>query len=174
MADFEKAIPHILKWEGGYVNHPKDPGGETKYGITDRLDGKVDGMVDLDGDGIGDVSVKGLTVDQAKALYKRLFWNRMKGDLILNQQVADLIFDGYVNMGVNGLKVAQRAAKVVDDGKFGPATITAINKSNAYVLYKDIKSYRVIFYTDLVKRKPDMAVFLKGWMNRVNGFVFKP
>jgi lysozyme family protein len=80
MAKFEIEIPRVLAHEGGYVNHPSDPGGETNRGITDRLDGKIDGLVDLDGDGDGDVDIRGLTEDQAKEVYRQRFWNRMNGD----------------------------------------------------------------------------------------------
>jgi type VI secretion system secreted protein VgrG len=173
MADFEKAIPHILKYEGGYVWHKKDPGGETNLGITDRLDGKVDGMIDLDGDGKGDVTVKGLTVAQAKQVYKKRFWDVMKGDDFVDQQVATLVFDGFVNMGANGIKMLQRALYLVDDGKVGPKTLNAVNAADPRFVFTRVKALRQSFYISLADRKPDMKVFLKGWLNRIQSFEYK-
>lgn len=173
MADFEKSIPLILKHEGGYVNHPADPGGETNRGITDRLDGKVDGMIDVDGDNIGDVSVKGLTVEDAKKVYKLRFWDVMKGDQFENQQVADIVFDGFVNMGVNGIKMLQRALYLEDDGRVGNKTLNAVNLSDPKATFNKVKELRIKYYNDLAERKPSMKVFLKGWLNRINAFTYK-
>jgi len=170
MAKFDIAIPHTLVWEGGYVHHPADPGGETNRGITDRLDGKVDGLVDLDGDGIGDVDIKGLTEAEAKQVYKRRFWDRMQGDKIESQLIANILFDGYVNMGANGIKLIQRIINVKDDGIFGPKTLAAINCGNELIVYNKYKQARIIYYQDLAERKPSMKVFLKGWLNRIKSF----
>lgn len=170
MAKFEIAIPHTLVWEGGYVHHPADPGGETNRGITDQLDGKIDGLVDLDGDGDGDVNIKGLTEAQAKEVYKRRFWDRMHGDEIESQLIANILFDGYVNCGGNGIKMIQRIVNVMDDGMIGPKTLAAINSADEIVLYNKYKEARMDYYFDLVDKKPDLKVFLKGWLNRVDSF----
>lgn len=172
MADFEKSIPHILKWEGGYVWHPADPGGETNMGITDRLDGKVDGMIDLDGDKEGDVSVKDLTIEQAKHVYKNRFWVAMRGDEINDQSVADIMLDSFVNMGYNGLKIVQREAGVTSDGVIGPKSLYAINHAAPRVLFEQIKDARKSYYIRLAERKERMKVFLKGWLNRVDDFKY--
>lgn len=170
MAKFEIAIPHTLVWEGGYVHHPADPGGETNRGITDRLDGKVDGMVDIDGDGDGDVDIKGLTEAEAKEVYKRRFWDRMQGDKIESQLIANILFDGYVNCGRNGIRMIQRILNVKDDGIIGPVTLCMINCADEIMLYNRYKFARTIYYEDLAERKPSMKVFLKGWLNRINSF----
>lgn len=170
MAKFEIEIPRVLAHEGGYVNHPSDPGGKTNRGITDRLDGKIDGLVDLNGDGAGDVEIKKLTEDQAKQVYKTRFWDRMQGDKIESQAIAGILFDGYVNMGANAIKILQRILSVKDDGVIGPKTLEAINGANEIQLYTDYKAARIEFYNDLAERKPALKVFLKGWNNRINSF----
>lgn len=170
MAKFDIAIPHVLAWEGGYVFHPADPGGETNRGITDRLDGKVDGMVDLDGDGYGDVDIKTLTEDQAKQVYKRRFWDRMQGDKIESQLIANILFDGFVNCGFNGIRIMQRLLHLKDDGIVGPKTLAAINGADEILLYNRYKLARIEYYEDLAERKPSLKVFLKGWLNRINSF----
>lgn len=170
MAKFEIAIPHTLVWEGGYVFHPADPGGETNRGITDRLDGKVDGLVDIDGDGLGDVDIRGLTEEQAKQVYKRRFWTRMQGDKIESQLIANILFDGFVNCGFNGIKLIQRILNQKDDGIVGPRTLAAINAADELLLYNRYKQARIQYYEDLADRKPALKVFLKGWMNRIHSF----
>jgi len=170
MAKFEIAIPHTLVWEGGYVNHPADPGGETNRGITDRLDGRVDGLVDLDGDGDGDVDIKGLTEEEAKQVYKRRFWDKMQGDKIESQHIANIMFDGFVNCGSWGIKLMQRVLQLEEDGIVGPKTLAAINNADEVTLYASYKQKRIEYYQNLAEKKPVLKVFLKGWMNRINSF----
>ena len=170
MAKFEIAIPHTLVWEGGYVFHPSDPGGETNRGITDRLDGRIDGLVDLDGDGDGDVDIKNLTESQAKEVYKRRFWDRMQGDKIESQLIANILFDGYVNCGANGIKIMQRLLNQKDDGVVGPKTLAAINGADEVTLYNRYKIERIKYYQELAEKRPELKVFLRGWMNRIQSF----
>jgi lysozyme family protein len=171
VAKFDLAIPRILAHEGGYVNHPNDPGGETNFGITDRLDGKIDGKVDVNGDKIPDVDIKSLGIEQAKNIYKRVFWNAMKGDDIESQAIADIMFDGYVNMGNTAIRMMQRILKVEVDGYIGPVTINAINKANEQFLYNAYKKARITYYEELAHKNIKYLVFLRGWKNRVNSFV---
>jgi lysozyme family protein len=172
MADFEKAIKKVLKHEGGYIFHPADPGGETNFGITDRLDGSVDGLIDVDGNGSGDVTVKALKESDAKVIYKREFWDKMQGDRISNQQVAEIIFDGYVNMGARAIMILQRELGLQDDGKFGQKTLEMVNKISGEIVFNNFKAARLEFYRDLAAAKPKLAIFLRGWTNRINSFKY--
>lgn len=170
MADFEKAIPHVLKWEGGYVDHPADPGGATNRGIIFTLFKQYADVLGLPKTKDG---LKLLSEDQAKLIYREHFWNRMRGDNIRDQQVAEIIFDGFVNMGFNGLKIAQREAGTDADGNIGTNSLQAINGAAPVVLFNGIKDARIDYYKRLAERKPQMQVFLKGWLNRINSFVYK-
>jgi lysozyme family protein len=170
MADFEKAVQVILKHEGGFVNHPSDPGGATNRGITFSVFkqyAKALGLTQTV------EALKGLTEDQAKFIYHEHFWNPMKGGEIIDQQVATIIFDAFVNQGYRGLKMAQREAGAHGDGKIGPKSLQAINAAAPRLLFDGIKDARRQYYINLVDSKPAMHVFLNGWLNRVNSFTWK-
>ena len=147
---FDKFIPIILKHEGGYVNDPKDSGGETKYGISKRAYPNVD--------------IKNLTLDQAKEIYKRDYYDRMKLDRITNELLALHVFDFGVNAGVSrAIKHLQSVAGVHIDGIIGKDTIAAANSgdySQAYI------NARLSYYRSIGVGKN--AKFLKGWITRVN------
>lgn len=170
MADFEKAIPIILKHEGGYVDHPADPGGATNRGIIFSLFkqyAKAIGLLPtLD-------ALKSLTEDQAKFIYREHFWDRMHGDLFNDQQVANIVFDAYVNCGVSALKMLQREIGTAADGVVGPNTMAVVNAANPHLLFDGYKDARKDYYIRLAERKPALKVFLKGWLNRVEAFKYE-
>jgi lysozyme family protein len=154
MAEFENAFQETLKWEGGYVCDPSDPGGETNMGITKR------DHPDLD--------IKNLTVEQAKEIYQRDFWNPLY-DKIISQAVANKLFDMGVNMGVP--KAVRQLQLVLPppqtiDGIFGLHTLQAVNLAGESLLPK-YKLSLDRYYRDLVAEKPNLNEFLKGWLRRV-------
>ncbi|HUU99464.1 MAG TPA: glycosyl hydrolase 108 family protein [Bacteroidales bacterium] len=165
---FNKCIKVILKNEGGYGNHPADPGGETKYGIADASDGNKDGMVDIDRDGHGDVPVKDLTVDQAKEIYFKKYWIPMNLDGIRSEELVLQVFDFGVNAGpATSVKLLQRVVGAVVDGKCGPKTCRKANYFEGDVS-EAFRKARKQFYFDLIARKPHLDVFIAGWLNRVD------
>lgn len=158
MAKFEDAIGFILKHEGGLVNNPADPGGLTNFGISKRW---------ADSQGIC-LDIANLTQDEAKALYKEYFWNPLF-DSIISQEVGGKILDLTVNMGAKQAnKLAQRACegKCLVDGQLGPKTILAINSIPPDLYLTAICSLQADFYHALVAQKPQLGVFLKGWLKR--------
>lgn len=174
MANFDLYFQTLMLHEGGYVFNPKDPGGETKYGITDSLDGKTDRLVDTDEDGKGDVSVKNLTQEQAKKIYKRRFWDKIKADDINSQSVAEILFDWGVNSGAGlASRKIQSIVGVEVDGVVGKDTIKAINSKDAKTLFEQIKELRKSFYRNLIISNPKLKTFEKGWNNRIESFKFK-
>ena len=147
MSNFDKAIPWVLKHEGGYVNHPSDPGGETNYGITKRSYPTLD--------------IKNITVDQAKYIYKRDYWFKELDELPYS--ISAKLFDMSVNMGkFQAIKIAQRAAGVKDDGMIGPKTMEALKDLNVQKMCDE----QTRFYKNLATSKPSLKVFLKGWLVR--------
>jgi lysozyme family protein len=167
MADFLKLAPFTKKWEGGFVNHPSDPGGATMAGVTLKTFRQFYGQNKTVED------LKKIT-DEQWAEVMRSYWNAIQGDKINSQSVANALGDWAVNSGKTApSKAVQRLIGVVIDGTIGPVTLAAINRVNAQTLFSQIQKARIDFVEDIVRRKPEMKVFLKGWLNRINNLKFQ-
>ena len=173
MAKFENFAGKLLRLEGGYVNHPLDRGGPTKYGVI--LSVWQEHGHDKDGDGDIDAEdIRKLSEGDAKYIAKKIFWDYFLADLILNQSLAEFIVDWGYNSGRKTVaKIVQRVAKVTIDGIVGPQTVTAINCADQEMLFNALKIERKVFLNNIIKRRPDQIVFYDGWMNRVNSFNYK-
>lgn len=173
MADFEKVWPWVVKWEGGYANYALDHGGATKYGVTLQTF-KTFGR-DINGDGVINADdVKLMTIDDAKKIAKKRFWDFFNADNIHNQSIAQIIFDfGWASGIVTAAKQIQKVLGLTPDGQFGPATINAINKANPDTLFAKIKAQRIAFVDAIVANHPDQNVWIKGWKNRINSIAFE-
>jgi lysozyme family protein len=155
MSNFDAAFEALIGHEGGYVNHPKDPGGETKFGITKRSYPQED--------------IRGMTLDRAKAIYKRDFWDKVRGDE-LPMPVAFNLFDGAVNSGPSqAIKWMQAAADVAADGKLGPMTLAALLAGDPLLLAARYNGFRLRFMTEL----NTWSTFGKGWARRIAGNLMK-
>lgn len=174
MAKFEDFAGKLMRWEGGYVNHPLDKGGPTKYGVIlsvwQEHGHDKDGDSDIDAD-----DIKRLTEEDAHRIAKKIFWDYFQADLIKNSSVAEFIVDWGYNSGRKTVaKIVQRLVKTDCDGVVGPKTLTAINSADQEMLFYALKIERKLFLNNIIKRKPDQVVFYNGWMNRVNSFDFAP
>ncbi len=157
MNHFPYAITALLKEEGGYVHDPKDPGGETKYGISKARFPSED--------------IKALTLERAKNLYMTEYWLKNNLEKIEDQEVATAALDTVVQHGA-GARLLQTAAgaagkKVAVDGKIGPTTIAAINAVKPAAMLTAIYAQRRGYYAGLVAKDPSLAKFLKGWQARI-------
>lgn len=147
--NFDQCFTRLIGHEGGYVNHPNDPGGETKYGISKRS--------------YPNLSIADLTEYDAMVIYQRDFWNACKCDQ-LPPDVRFDVFDAAVNSGVSqSIKWLQRALCVSDDGVIGKVTLSACNNIPGYVLKAKFNGHRLEFMTNL-KTWPD---FGRGWAKRI-------
>ena len=147
--DFDSAFEALIGHEGGYVDHPNDPGGETKFGISKRS--------------YPDVNIAGLTLDEAKAIYRRDYWDRAKADE-MPSELRSLIFDGAVNAGVaQSIKWLQRAAGAREDGVLGPITMSAIADSNPHKIASNFLGQRLNHMTEL----KHWDQFGRGWARRI-------
>jgi len=148
--EFNVAIERLLGNEGGYVNDPKDPGGETCWGISKRS--------------YPDVNIALLTKEDAKGIYYRDFWSVVNGDELPNA-VAFQALDFAVNSGCDtAIRYLQRAAGVADDGHVGPVTLAAFKATPPAILGIMFISGRLSFMTDR-KNWPDAG---RGWAKRIS------
>jgi lysozyme family protein len=151
VSQFDAIIDRVLSHEGGYVNDPRDPGGETKFGIAKRSYPNLD--------------IRALTREQAVEIYRRDFWQRVQGDK-LPRAVAFQVLDAAVNHGAgNAVRWLQRAAGVADDGVIGPISLAAVSRADPADLVLLFNAERLSFYTKL----STFDAFGRGWANRVAG-----
>jgi len=162
-AALDSALKFVLRWEGGFVDHPADPGGRTNKGVTQRV---YDSWRQRQGQATRDV--KSIDDAEVHAIYASDYWVPPRCDLLASP--LDLVqFDTAVNMGVGrAVRFLQGAVGCTVDGAFGPGTEGAVAACDAGTTVKAYCDRREAFYRDLATRRPAMAVFLKGWLNRLN------
>lgn len=164
MANCKLLIPFILTWEGGYVNNPADKGGPTNKGVTLTTFRQYYGASKTVDD------LKKITDEQWGHIFKTGYWDKCKADQISSQSIANIVVDWAYMSGVStAIKGVQRLLGCKDDGIIGPKTLAAINGYRGQMqLFYDIQRTRMDFYYNLVAKRPQNRVFLKGWLNRLN------
>lgn len=186
---FDRAFDFMIENEGGFVNHPNDPGGATNYGVSLRTLRQLGDMdFDLDGDGDIDVSdIRAMSLDDAKAFYRKHFWNAIKYtdtegvkhylcEAIPEESFAIKVFDMAVNMGARQAnRIVQHAVNagylssppLNVDGVFGVKTMQMVGHEPAFgnFMYR-LRAEQARFYYTLADQKPARAVFLLGWLRR--------
>ena len=151
--NFEQAFQKVLGFEGGYSDHPADPGGKTRYGITEAVARTAGYRGDM----------KELPLDLAKRIYQADYWNAVRAGE-LPDGLRYLMFDAAVNSGPpQAIKWLQRAAGVEPDGIFGPKTMTAVNNMGADTLRMRILAARLRMMSDLT----NWPAFGRGWAKRI-------
>ncbi len=146
---FERSMGH----EGGYVNHPDDPGGETIWGITIKT-ARDNGYTG---------PMRYMKREQAKEIYRKAYWQRAKCSQY-NSAVGFQMFDAAVNHGIgNAIRILQRAVGVADDGLVGQITLAAINEKSLDDVLVLFNAERLEFYAKLKK----FPTFGRGWTRRV-------
>lgn len=163
MSDFfKKAIERVLKNEGGYVNDPQDPGGETNWGISKRSYPHLD--------------IKNLTREEAIAIYQRDWWERYQYARIKDSELSFKVFDLAVNMGPAAAhRILQRSLHaagyrhVVVDGIIGPQTLSATNQADTRLVLGAIRAEAANYYRRLIERNSTLKRFEQGWLNRAYG-----
>lgn len=174
MADFNKAIKVLLDHEGGYVNDPNDPGGTTKYGISLRYLKTLGKFPDFEGDGFIDTDdIQLLSLDDAENIYHQEWWNRLRYNLINNDDLATNILDWSVNIGAlrshkivqEGLNlVRDNSSQITVDGLLGSETIGALNATNPDRLLIVLRGILASYYVGLAQKNPAMKIYIVGWL----------
>jgi lysozyme family protein len=157
MSKFQPAFDFMIKNEGGYVFDPADPGGETCYGISKRS--------------YPDEDIPKMTIERAHFLYYRDFWKRQY-EQIVDQQLANKVFDFSVNMGAStACRLLQQAINfcgwaIPEDGILGPETLKRANSLPAANLESAVKLMAARHYKAIAAANPAEEKFLAGWIRR--------
>jgi lysozyme family protein len=147
--NFDEAFELLIGHEGGYVNNPNDPGGETKYGISRRQYPGED--------------IANMTLERAKTIAKRDFWGPAGCDVVPDAVKFDL-FDTAFNSGVTtAIKLLQRAASSLEDGKLGNYTLINVQSMDPERLLARFNGHRL----DLLNNLPTWPQFGRGWTQRI-------
>ena len=192
MAAFAPAVEKVLRVEGGYQNdsadwgnynaydangnyveYKKRPGTTTRVGTNRGISAAL--YSSLKGRAVTVEEIKAITRQQAIEIYRKLYWDKMKGNQFQNQQLAELVFDSYINHGGTGIKLVQQVLNTFGkglsvDGAIGPMTLAAIHSTPVANLYNRILSTRAEFYKALAAKREGNERFLKGWLNRLKKF----
>ena len=155
--NFDASFKMVLSHEGGYVNDPRDPGGATNMGVTQRA------WEDYVGHPVSERSMIALTKDMVKPFYKAKYWDKIGGDR-LPSGVDHAAFDLAVNSGVSrAARYMQRIAGVLEDGIIGPKSLEAISACPPDKMIDALCSTRL----DFLKRLPRWKTYGRGWGRRV-------
>ena len=162
-ANFEASLPFVLRWEGGFVDHPADPGGRTNKGITQRVYDTRRAR-----QGLLPQDVKLIEDSEVEAIYESGYWLPPRCD-ILRRRLDLVQFDTAVNMGAGrAVRFLQEAAGCCVDGDFGPRTEEAAAACDLAATIEAYCDARLAYYRRLVEKRPGLGIFLRGWANRVN------
>ncbi len=177
MANFHLYKDKILLLEGGFQKDPADSGNYnslgdlvgTNLGISAGLYEQIIKRPPTTAD------MKAITKQTAISIFKGVFWNKGKADLIDSQEVAEIVIDHFINAGRRALRMFQTVINtfgfnIKEDAAIGTKTLSAANSINSADLNNAYKKARINYYKDLVIRKPSLQKFLKGWLSRVNQF----
>lgn len=186
MADIEKLIPHILKWETGvskrlwespkelfersrakgWANDPADKGGATQSGVTLKTFTQYRKAVGKSKPSVQDL--KAITYKEWRDVLVMFFWSKANAEAIKDDSVAVMIVDWYWGSGAWALRNTQKVLGVTRDGIFGRKTIAAINgwKNGQRDLWNALKKERIAYYRRIAVG--NQIKWLKGWLNRVN------
>lgn len=157
--NYEQSLAFVLRWEGGWSNDSRDPGGATNRGVTQKT---YDSYLALNGQ--HSHTVRDITDKEVSDIYSVHYWAKAHCNQ-LPPDLAPCVFNCAVNSGVDrAIKLLQRTLQVTEDGIVGPKTLAAV-KPGLAARYCDVHEQ---FYRNLVASKPSLSVFMTGWLNRLN------
>jgi peptidoglycan hydrolase-like protein with peptidoglycan-binding domain len=158
-----KALEFTLRWEGGKVDHPNDPGGRTNRGITQKVYNSYRSQK-----GLSQRDVFLSTLEEATDIYKTQYWIPAQAEMMV-LPLAIVQFDSAVLLGIGGAtKRLQEALNISVDGGFGNQTKNAVQSNNNKNTANKMIDKRIAFHQQRVASNPTQRVFLAGWLNRCN------
>lgn len=163
LSAFDASLPFVLRWEGGFVDHPDDPGGATNKGVTQKV---YDAW--RSGRGLPVRDVRAIEDAEVRSIYETGYWRPPRCERLRRR--LDLVqFDTAVNMGVGrAVRFLQAAVDCPVDGLFGPVTEHAAANCDLETALAAYGDAREAYYRLLAERNPRLSVFLRGWLNRLN------
>lgn len=151
--NFDQAFDILLRHEGGFSDHAADPGGKTRFGITESVAREAGYRGDM----------RELPLDLAKRIYKARYWGAVRAEE-LPEAVRYAVFDAAVNSGPRqAIRWLQRAVGATDDGIIGPKTLAAVRAADPERLLRQMLAQRLRFMTNL----PNWGSFSRGWARRI-------
>ena len=162
MAEAIKMIPHIRKWEGGFVNDKDDKGGATMMGVTLKVYQKYFGKDKTAED------LKNITDEEWLKIFRDGYWDCWKADEIKNQSIAQLCVDmGWMSGTKTAIKKVQECLGCKADGIVGPITLGKLNDKNSFATFRKLWLMRYNWLHEIAKNGNNKK-FLRGWLNRLN------
>jgi lysozyme family protein len=153
MCSFDESFTKLLGHEGGFVDHPDDPGGATRWGVTERV-ARANGYTG---------SMRDFPETAAKHIYRKSYWDAVRADE-LPEAIRYAVFDAAVNSGPRqSIQWLQRSVGVTADGQLGPQTMAAVLKANPMVIKGRVLGQRLEFMANL----STWPAFGRGWARRV-------
>jgi lysozyme family protein len=151
--NFDQAFTTLLKHEGGFSDHPADPGGKTRYGITEAVAREAGYRGDM----------RELPVALAKRIYKDRYWDAVRAEE-LPEAIRYAVFDAAVNSGPRqAIRWLQRAVGAKNDGIIGPQTLAAVRAADPERLLRQLLAQRLRFMAGLL----NWPAFGRGWARRI-------
>lgn len=172
MADFASAFAATMKAEGGYVNDPQDPGGETYKGIARKMNSKWDGWIVIDmmkkeRNFPANLDGNAQLQEKIMSFYEINYWDKVRGDEIKDQHIAESIFDFAVNAGpITSAKLAQITVGAEPDGVIGGVTLQKINDDDPRAFLALFALNKIARYVHICDKRQDSKKFFFGWVKR--------
>lgn len=169
----DQILDMIIANEGGFVDHPDDRGGATKYGITIKT------LRTWRGSSVTVDDVRALSKDEAREIYRQRYVRKPRFDAIRDGRLRAQVIDAGVLAGpAQAARMLQRAAGATADGVVGPRTLAAVNRADPVALNNKFMVERILHLAKTAARRMDsrgnpidQRAFLVGWMNRATKFL---
>lgn len=159
-------IDSLIQREGGFVDHPNDRGGPTKYGITAKT------LADYLGRDVTKKDVRQMSKRTARTIYRESYVDEPGFDMIDDPVLQELVVDAGVHHGTHkATELLQEAAGTTVDGIFGPITEETVNSQDVDALSIRFLAARIRFMGQIVNNDHDQSVFIEGWLNRATSFL---